>query len=169
MFTSSSRAPWEWREGGKLKEGAVGSPSAADNTLMGDLERLLARALASGTHTLPTPSTALSILSAGRLVLRTGVPALDRILRGGFPCRSVRYTKACLPGNAAGCNILLLQIRSHLSHWQRALRRGRLRQNSASAPGLLLLCALSHHHERRQPGTALMLAYSSMRVQRRRE
>lgn len=59
-------------------------------TWMSDADRVLAAALAAGTHTTPTPQTALSKLRAGRSVLKTGVAALDCMLRGGFPCRSLR-------------------------------------------------------------------------------
>ena len=57
---------------------------------MSDAERVLAAALAAGTHRVPTARTALSSLQAGRSVHSTGVAGLDRVLRGGFPCRSLR-------------------------------------------------------------------------------
>jgi hypothetical protein len=62
------------------------------------MENLLAQCLAAGTHTVPTPTMALRNLEAGRSVLRTGVAALDRVLRGGFPCRSLRYRRAGMTG-----------------------------------------------------------------------
>lgn len=55
-----------------------------------EMENLLAQCLAAGTHTVLTPTTALRNLEEGRSILRTGVAALDRVLRGGFPCRSLR-------------------------------------------------------------------------------
>jgi hypothetical protein len=55
-----------------------------------EMENLLAQCLAEGTLTVQTPTTALQNLEEGRSVLRTGVAALDRVLRGGFPCRSLR-------------------------------------------------------------------------------
>ena len=57
---------------------------------MSDGARVLAKALADGTHTIPVPVTALSKLKAGRGILPTGVLGLDHILRGGFPCCSLR-------------------------------------------------------------------------------
>ena len=54
------------------------------------MENLLAQCLSDGTLTVQTPTTALRNLEEGRSVLRTGVAALDRVLRGGFPCRSLR-------------------------------------------------------------------------------
>jgi hypothetical protein len=58
---------------------------------MADIDQVLAGALAAGTHKVPTAKTALSALSPGRRFLRSGVAGLDRILRGGFPCRFLRY------------------------------------------------------------------------------
>ena len=65
---------------------------------MSDGARVLAKALADGTHTIPVPVTALSKLKAGRGILPTGVLGLDHLLRGGFPCCSLR-----LPDNGRVC------------------------------------------------------------------
>ena len=60
-----------------------------------DVDNVVANALAAGSLRLPTPTSAHALLQAGRRSLRTGVQELDSMLRGGFPCRSLRWLAAC--------------------------------------------------------------------------